>query len=82
MVRGIERRRNVKDAADHNNFVRRLGQLSAGTNTIIYAWALMTNHAHILLCSSEIGLAGFMCRFLTGYTISYNRRHKRWGIYF
>ena len=41
----------------------------------------MTNHAHILLRSSEIGLSGFM-RFaggLTGYAISYNRRHRRWG---
>ena len=35
--------------------------------------------AHILLRSSEIGLAGFMRRFLTGYAISYNRRHRRWG---
>jgi hypothetical protein len=39
----------------------------------------MTNHAHILLRSSEIGLSGFMRRLLTGYAISYNRRHRRWG---
>ena len=49
------------------------------TNTSIYAWALLTNHAHILLRSSEIGLSGFMRRLLTGYAISYNRRHRRWG---
>jgi REP element-mobilizing transposase RayT len=79
MLRGIERRRIVKDVADRKNFVMRLGELSAGTNTSIYAWALMTNHAHILLRSSEIGIAGFMRRFLTGYAISYNRRHQRWG---
>jgi len=35
--------------------------------------------AHILLRSSEIGFSGFMRRFLTGYAISYNRRHGRWG---
>jgi hypothetical protein len=39
----------------------------------------MTNHAHILLRSSEFGLPGFMRRLLTGYAISYNRRHRRWG---
>jgi REP element-mobilizing transposase RayT len=39
----------------------------------------MANHAHILLRSSEIGLSGFMRRLLTGYAISYNRRHRRWG---
>ena len=79
MVRGIERRRIVNDIADRKNFVERLGELAAGTKTTIYAWALMTNHAHILLRSSEFGLSGFMRRFLTGYAISYNRRHRRWG---
>jgi REP element-mobilizing transposase RayT len=79
IVRGIERRRIVNDVADRKNFVNRLAELSAGTKTTIYAWALLTNHAHILLRSSEIGLSGFMRRLLTGYAVSYNRRHRRWG---
>ena len=79
IVRGIERRRIVNDVTDRKNFVKRLGELADGTRTKIYAWALMTNHAHILLRSAEIGLAGFMRRLLTGYAISYNRRHRRWG---
>ncbi len=82
MVRGIERRRIVNDVADRKNFVMRVGELSAGTKTAIYAWALMTNHAHILLRSAEIGLSGFMRRLLTGYAISYNRRHRRWWYLF
>jgi REP element-mobilizing transposase RayT len=79
MVRGIEKHRIVNDVADRKNFVARLGELAAGTNTTIYAWALMTNHAHILLRSSELGLSGFMRKLLTGYAITYNRRHQRWG---
>ena len=79
IVRGIEKRRIVNDVADRKNFVTRLGKLSAETKTNIYAWALLTNHAHMLLRSSEIGLSGFMRRLLTGYAISYNRRHRRWG---
>jgi REP element-mobilizing transposase RayT len=79
IVRGIEKRRIVNDVADRKNFVKRLGELSAETKTNIYAWALMTNHAHMLLRSSEIGLSSFMRRLLTGYAISYNRRHRRWG---
>ncbi len=79
IVRGIERRRIVNDVADRKNFVKRLGELSAGTQTSIYAWALLANHAHILLRSAEIGLAGFMRRLLTGYAVSYNRGHRRWG---
>jgi len=82
IIRGIEKRRIVDDVADRKNFVKRLGELSSGTKTTIYAWALMTNHAHILLRSSDIGLAGFMRRLLTGYAISYNRRHRRWGYLF
>ena len=39
----------------------------------------MTNHAHLLLRSSEMGLSAFMRRLLTGYAVSYNRRHRRWG---
>jgi REP element-mobilizing transposase RayT len=79
IVRGIERRRIVDDVADRKNFVNRLAELSVATETRIYAWALMTNHAHILLRSSEMGLSGFMRRLLTGYAIYYNRRHRRWG---
>lgn len=79
IVRGIEKRRIVNDVADRKNFVKRLGELSAETKTSIYAWALMTNHAHMLVRSSEIGLCTFMRRLLTGYAISYNRRHRRWG---
>ncbi len=79
IVRGIEKRRIVDDVADRKSFVDRLGELAAATETGIYAWALMTNHAHILLRSSEIGLSGFMRRLLTGYAIYYNRRHRRWG---
>jgi REP element-mobilizing transposase RayT len=79
IVRGIEKRRIVDDVADRKNFVKRMGELAEGTKTKIYAWSLMTNHAHILLRSADIGLSGFMRRLLTGYAISYNRRHRRRG---
>ncbi|MEE4263824.1 MAG: hypothetical protein V2I56_14120 [Desulfobacteraceae bacterium] len=48
IVRGIERRRIVADAADRITFVMCLGQFAANTQTGIDAWALMTNHAHVL----------------------------------
>ena len=79
IVRGINKRRIVNDAADRKDFVRRMGELAEGTKTSIYAWALMTNHAHILLRSAPIGLSGYMRRLLTGYAVSYNHRHRRWG---
>jgi len=79
ILRGIERRDIVDDAADRDNFVTRMGSIALDTDTSIYAWALMTNHAHILLRSSDIGLPTFMRRFLSGYAVSYNRRHNRYG---
>ena len=51
MVRGIEKRRIVDDATDRRDFVRRLGALAEETRTPIYAWALMSNHVHMLLCN-------------------------------
>ncbi len=79
MAGGIERRRIVNDVAAQKKFIERLGKISADTKTPIYAWAIMTNHAHILLRSSEMGISGFMRRLLTGYAVFYNRRHRRWG---
>jgi REP element-mobilizing transposase RayT len=54
-------------------------KIAKETETPIYAWALMSNHAHILLCSGALGLAKFMRRVLTGYAVSYNWRHRRDG---
>ncbi len=79
IIRGIERRRIVDDDLDRTDFVDRLGGLALETQTRIFAWVLMTNHAHILLKSSAYGLSRFMRRLLTGYAVKYNRRHGRHG---
>lgn len=47
-------------------FVGRLGGLSQRLQTAVYAWALMTNHADILLRSGPHGISAFIRRFLTG----------------
>ena len=57
MVRGIEGNRIVMDDDDRHLFVSRLGVAAAATGTKIYAWALMTNHAHLLLKSGGAGLS-------------------------
>ena len=46
IIRGIERRPIVDDDKDRENFVSRLGRLAAETEAGIFAWTLMTNHAH------------------------------------
>jgi REP element-mobilizing transposase RayT len=79
MIRGIEGRNIVDDGEDRRDFVRRLGELVTASGTAVYAWALMSNHAHVLLASGVLGLAKLMRRLLTGYAVSYNLRHRRHG---
>lgn len=79
IVRGIEKRRIVNDNQDRENFVTRVGELCLETKTAIYAWALMSNHAHILLRSGPEGISTYMRRLLTGYAVTYNLRHRRYG---
>jgi REP element-mobilizing transposase RayT len=79
IVRGIEKRRIVDDKVDQENFVSRMGGIAASTGTSIFAWALLTNHCHIFLRSSNFGLSRYMRKLLTGYVGFYNRRHRRHG---
>ena len=79
IVRGIEKKEIVSDKHDRADFVKRMGELAQETGTSIYAWSLMKNHSHILLKSGPLGLSKYMRRFLTGYAIAFNLRHKRHG---
>jgi REP element-mobilizing transposase RayT len=79
ILRGLERGAIVKDDGDRDAFVARLGTVAQATGTAIYAWALLPNHAHLLLRSGPVGLPRFMRRLLTGYAVNFNRRHKRAG---
>ena len=77
IARGIEKRKIVDDDQDRVAFIEKLGELSIRTQTAIYAWALMSNHAHLLLRSGPQGLSSFMRKFLTGYAGYYNRHHPK-----
>ncbi len=79
IVRGIEKRKIVDDDQDRVTFIEKLGELSIRTQTAIYAWALMSNHAHLLLRSGQQGLSSFMRKLLIGYAGYYNRRYHRHG---
>lgn len=79
IMRGIERGVIFKDNDDRSTFMHRMGSLAQGSGTSIYAYALMTNHVHILLKSGERGLSTFMRRLLSEYAQYFNRRHQRIG---
>ena len=79
IIRGIERKAIFKDNEDRANFVERMGAIISETQTGCYAWVLMTNHVHMLLKTGLSTIATVMRRLLTGYAVSFNRKHRRHG---
>jgi putative transposase len=79
IVRGIERRKIFESDKDREDFLTRLGRVVKEEQATCFAWVLMPNHAHILLRTGTTPLAKMMKRLLTGYAVSFNRRHQRSG---
>jgi REP element-mobilizing transposase RayT len=79
MVRGIERRAIFRDDTDRADFVGRVAALVPATGLTVYAWALLPNHAHLLVRTGSRPLPRVMRSLLTGYAGAFNRRHKRRG---
>ena len=79
MCRGIERRDIFRDTQDRRNFVERLGRAVSETATSCLAWCLMPNHFHLLLRTGQSPISGVMRRVLTGYAVTFNRKHQRSG---
>jgi REP element-mobilizing transposase RayT len=79
IVRGIERRYIFADDADKERFVTSLSVLLTKSATKCYAWALMSNHLHLLLMPTRVSLAETMRRLLTGYAVYFNRKYQRSG---
>src|SRR6185369_9058246 len=79
IVRGIERRDIFLSNDDRWDFRQRLQTLLQEMDVECFAWALMTNHFHLLLRPTRTPLAAFMRRLLTGYAVTFNLRHNRSG---
>lgn len=79
IIRGIERRKIFREDADRVNFLDRLGGIVVDTQTQCFAWALIPNHAHILLRTGRVPIATVMRKLLTGYAVSFNRKYRRHG---
>jgi len=79
MARGIERRKIFRDDNDRHSFLDRLALILEETQTQCYAWALISNHFHLLLRTGATPLSNVMRRLMTGYAVTFNRRHRRAG---
>ncbi len=79
MVRGINKSTIFEDDQDRVQFLNRVGEKITNARATVCAWALMTNHVHILFKSGMEGISAVMRKQLTWYAQYYNRRHRRSG---
>jgi putative transposase len=79
IVRGIERRPIFRSEADRKLFLDRLAEWVLESRAGLYAWALMPNHAHLLLRTGQLPLSRLMQAWLSAYSTTFNRRHRRSG---
>jgi putative transposase len=79
MVRGITRSDIFYDNTDKDRFLERAGTILAEGKTICYAFSLLSNHVHILLRTGMTSLPDSMRRLLTGYAVSFNKRHNAYS---
>ncbi|UCG12638.1 MAG: transposase [Deltaproteobacteria bacterium] len=77
--RGNERKSIFADDQDRRRFLEILASTVETYRVQLHAYALMANHFHLLLVTSEANLGSFMQRLNTAYTVYFNRRHRRVG---
>ncbi|MDY6845119.1 MAG: transposase [Thermodesulfobacteriota bacterium] len=79
MGRGIDGIKIFRNKKDREDFLKRLADLCIADALSVYAWALMSDHFHLLVRTGNKMLSNNMRKLLTGYVVNYNRRHKRYG---
>src|SRR4030042_3410054 len=79
MGRGIEKTNIFITDEDREYFFSRRAEWAETQAIRIYAWALLSNHFHLLCKTQSKPLASNMRKLLTGYVVNFNRRHKRHG---
>src|SRR3989338_8142800 len=79
ITRGNNKQKIFVDDEDYKIFLERLRLYKERFKFIIYAYALMPNHVHILIETAEVPLSRIMHGLQFTYTQKFNRRHKKVG---
>ena len=79
MARGIDRQILFRDDADREDLLRRFSEQVENHELKIFAWALMSDHFHLLVETGARPLEHCMRSLLTGFATVFNRRHGRVG---
>ncbi len=76
MARGSGRQDIVSDDMDRERLQEQLGKAAIRCSWRIYAFAVMSNHLHVVLKTPEPNLSRGMQSFLSGYANAWSRRHR------
>jgi len=77
--RGNNRQAIYLDTRDRKHFLDLLGEMSGRYVVEIHAYALMSNHYHLLVRTPEANLSSAIQWLNVAYSIWWNRRHGRSG---
>ncbi|HHD77376.1 MAG TPA: hypothetical protein ENK97_01140 [Campylobacteraceae bacterium] len=77
--RGVEQRNVFLDAEDFDTFLSMLCEACLEFGVKVHAYALMSNHHHLLIETSNENLSMFMRRLNSIYAIYFNRKYTRSG---
>ena len=76
MARGNGRQDIVCDDVDRDRLQEHLGRAAVRCSWRIYAFAIMSNHLHVVLKTPQPNLARGMQAFLSAYANGWSRRHR------
>ena len=81
-ARGIDGRAIFHDDGDRWDLLHRLARVLPESGMRCFAWALMSNHLHLVLQTGPVPLSTVMKRVHTGFAVRFNRRNERRGYLF
>jgi putative transposase len=79
IVRGNQKQRVFKDAADFQKYLLTLTVYKNRSGCRIYAYVLMNNHVHLLIETADIPLSKAMQGVNQTYTMYFNRKYRTVG---
>ncbi len=79
ITRGNQRRRIFKGDDDYRKYISLLGFYKERYKYSLYAYALMSNHVHLLIETRQIPLSKILQGINQSYTMYFNRKYKTVG---
>jgi len=79
IARGNGRQDILCDHVDRDRLQEQLGRAVIRCSWRVYAFAIMSNHIHVVLKTPQPNLARGMQAFLSGYANAWSRRHRFGG---